>query len=64
MSTNPPALAHNPNPWVVVIRPGQDDEDIWADFPSYRLAVKALAEVGEKADVMKRLDNGQLTTEF
>ncbi len=64
MSANNPPLPHNPNPWVFVIRPGQDDEDIWADFPSHRLAVKALPEVGEKADVMKRLDNGQLTTEF
>ncbi len=59
-----PTLTPNPNPWVVVIRPGQDDEDIWADFPSYRLALQALSEPGEEACVMKRLNNGQLTTEF
>lgn len=54
----------NLNPWVVVIRPGQDDEDIWGDYPTYRLAIAALGEPGERADVMKRLADGTLTTDF
>ena len=55
---------HNPNPWVVVTNPGTDKEDIWADFPTHRAAVAALADAEEGADVMKRLDDGTLTTEF
>ena len=55
---------HNPNPWVIVTKPGQDDEDIWADFPTYKEAVAALGQPGEEASVMKRLDDGALTSEF
>lgn len=45
-------------------KPGQDDEDIWADFPTYKEAVAALGQPGEEAGVMKRLDDGTLTTDF
>jgi hypothetical protein len=56
--------AANPKPWVVVTHPGQDDEDIVADFPTYEAAMRALPDCGEGADVMKRLANGVLTTLF
>lgn len=55
---------HNPNPWVVVINAGTDEEDIWGDYPSFREAVAAVDELDESADVMKRLNDGTLTTEF
>ena len=57
------AEAFNPNPWVLVNNPGQDDEDIVADFPTFAEAVTAKKEAGE-GDIMKRLDDGTLTTEF
>ncbi len=56
--------AFNPNPWVIVTNPGTDEEDVWADFPTYRAAVATLADADEGADIMKRLDSGELTTEF
>jgi hypothetical protein len=57
------AEAFNPNPWVLVNNPGQDDEDIVADFSTFAEAVIAKNEAGE-GDIMKRLDDGTLTTEF
>lgn len=54
----------NTNPWVIVTNPGTDEEDIWGDFPTYRAAVAALAEAEDGADVVRRLDDGTLTTEF
>ena len=56
------AEAFNPNPWVLVNNAGQDDEDIVADFSTFAEAVTAKRE-GE-GDIMKRLDDGTLTTEF
>jgi hypothetical protein len=53
----------NPNPWVLVNNPGQDDEDIVADFPTFSAAVISKKEAGE-GDIMKRLDDGTLTTDF
>ena len=55
---------YNPKPWVVVTKPGQDGEAIWADFPTNKEAVAALVQSGEKASVMRRLDDGTLTTEY
>ena len=43
--------------------PGQEDEDIVADFPTLAEAVAAKSEAGE-GDIMKRLDDGRLSTEF
>jgi len=54
----------NPNPWVVVVNPGTDDESIWGDFPTYREALAAMAEADYGADVMRRRNDGMLTTEF
>lgn len=53
-----------PNLWVVVTKPGQDEEAVWADFPTYREAVATLGDVGEEASVMKRLGDGSLTSEY
>ena len=58
------APAHNPRPWVIVTNPGQDVEDIWSDHESYAAALAALPHAEEGADVMKRLDDGTLTTGF
>ena len=57
------AAIFNPNPWVLVANPGEDQEDIIADFGRFADAVAAQKEAGE-GDVMKRLDNGVLTAEF
>jgi hypothetical protein len=54
----------NPNPWVIVTNPGQDDEDIFADFATFAEAVAELPEADEGAQVMKRREDGTLTTEF
>ena len=64
MNTTQSTETRNPNPWVVVTNPGTDLEDIWADFPTHRAAVAALAQAEQGADVMKRRDDGTLTTEF
>ncbi len=56
--------AFNPNPWVIVTNPGQDDEDIWADFPGYMAAISGLKDAPEGAQIMRRRDDGSLTTEF
>lgn len=56
--------SRNPNPYVVVTNPGQDNQDIWGDYPNYKQAIAALNEADEPSDIMKRLDDGTLTTEF
>ena len=43
--------------------PGQEDEDFVADFPTLAEAVAAKCEAGE-GNMMKRLDDGRLSTEF
>lgn len=53
----------NPTPWVVVSNPGQDDEDIVADFATVPEARACIRE-NPGADLMKRLDSGVLTTEY
>jgi len=58
----------NPNPWVVVYAAGTDDEDIWSDHATYADATSECNQQtghdGEGWDIMKRLDNGVLTTEY
>lgn len=52
-------------PWVVVTNAGQDEETIVSQAPSMGLAFQLKAELHDpSADVMKRLPNGELTTEF
>ena len=53
----------NPYPYVVVRNAGGEDEDIVEDFPTWKKACEfMLGEPG--TDLMKRLDDGTLTTEF
>ncbi len=58
------ALEVQRNPWAVVIKPGQDDQEVYEVFRTYKAAVAALGLPGEEADVMKRLADGTLTTEY
>lgn len=60
-------MQRNPKPFVVVTNPGTDTEEIWSDHPTFAQARKALAKAQHEAgsaDVMRRLDDGTLTTEF
>ena len=60
-------MKRNPNPYVVVLNPGTDQEDIWSDHATHAQAIKGLMDAkdaGESADILKRLDDGTLTTEF
>lgn len=61
----------NPKPWVVVEFAGMENETIGADFATFKEAAKNIdawygADEIEEINVriMRRLDNGQLTTEF
>jgi hypothetical protein len=53
--------------WVIVENAGTDAEDVWNDFHNYKAAVKELkicGGAGNGFDLMKRLPDGTLTTEF
>lgn len=53
--------------WVVVEKAGEDDEDIYSDHYSFKAAKDALRDTGGREngfDIMKRLLDGKLTTEF
>lgn len=54
---------HNPYPYVVVTHPGQDDEDVVCDF-STETQARAFMRDLPGTDLMRRLSNGVLTTEF
>ena len=74
--TPPPDYCHesdhgenpNPCPWVIVENPGTDDENIVIDFGTVKEAYRYLATNYEEddvtADVMRRNDDGTLTTMF
>lgn len=65
--TNPDVFNSDYPEWVVVENAGEDEEGIWSDHYTFRAAVKELKNAGGKEngfDIMKRLPNGQLTTEF
>lgn len=49
-------------PWVVVENPGCDDQQVIADFASFDEAMDHAGQVS--GDVMRRLLDGTLTTEF
>jgi len=55
---------YNPYPWVIVTNPGTDDEGIFSDHATYAEARKNAKECDEEWDIMRRLDDGTLTTEF
>jgi hypothetical protein len=50
--------------WVVVQNPGQDDEVILSEHQSLSEAICSDDVKYEMVDVMKRLPDGTLTTEF
>ena len=54
---------YNPHPWVVVAKPGQSDESILGEFCEEAPARDLLLS-SPSADLMKRTDDGLLTTEF
>ena len=61
------AKTSNPFPWVVVENPGTDDEYIGGDFATFREAFNnGKTWYGQDEDwiVMRRNDDGTLTTEF
>lgn len=61
------ATAHNPYPWVVVENPGTENEYIGGDFATMREALKAgraWYHDDEEWDVMRRNDDGTLTTDY
>ena len=53
--------------WVVVTDAGTDQESIYNDYPSFGSAQIGLKELDHHlggSDIMKRLGDGTLTTEF
>jgi len=59
---------NNPKPWVIVENPGTDDENIVIDFATYREACRWIdrnyTDDDCPADILRRLDDGTLTTEY
>jgi hypothetical protein len=52
---------------VVVTNPGTAEEAVWADFSTHLGALselRTLRNADDDADIMKRRDDGTLTTEF
>lgn len=55
------------HPWVVVTDAGTDHERIYNDYPSFSCAHIGLKELNYQtgsSDIMKRQEDGTLTTEF
>lgn len=62
---------HNPLPWVIIENAGQDNENEVADFKTSLEASRYMksyyydSEIDElNVQIMKRQDDGTLTTEF
>ena len=59
---------HNPNPWVVVENAGTDNENLVIDFATFREASNYVdrnyTDDDCPADIMRRRDDGILTTEY
>lgn len=57
---------HEARRWVVVQNPGTEDEDVWdhARFGTFHEALRSASACHVKFDVMFRLPDGSLTTEF
>jgi len=63
----PGKVAKINHPWVVVTDAGTDDQRIFNDYPTFGSAKVGLKDLDYKlggADIMKRLADGTLTTEF
>ncbi len=55
------------HPWVVVTESGTDLQRIYDDYPSFSSAQIGLKDLDYQlgnADIMRRFDDGTLTTEF
>jgi hypothetical protein len=53
--------------WVIVERPGADDETVVCEYASQleaRRAFRDMQDDGAEVDLMKRESDGTLTTEF
>lgn len=53
--------------WVIVENAGTDNEGIWSDHYTQSAAIRELKDAGGREngfDLMKRLADGTLTTEF
>lgn len=62
---------HNPKPWVLVEQAGTDDESIREDFSTFSSASRAMKDYYYwdeletlNVQIMRRNDDGTLTTEF
>ena len=49
--------------WVLALNPGQSDQDIVCNFAAYEHAALAHQDLGV-GEIMRRLDDGRLATEF
>lgn len=62
------ATPHNPMPWVIVENAGTDNENLVIDFATFREACNYIdrnyTDDDCPADIMRRRDDGVLTTEF
>lgn len=62
------ATAFNPLPWVIVENAGTDNENIVIDFATFREACNYIdrnyTDDDCPADIMRRRDDGVLTTEY
>lgn len=64
-------MSKNPNPWVIVENAGQDNENEVADFKNFLMAHRFCLRnyyddelESLNVQIMKRQDDGTLTTEF
>ncbi|MGC1173137.1 hypothetical protein [Polaromonas sp.] len=67
----PPAVRRlytaEPKNWVVVIHPGEENEEVWGEYHTYDDGLRAIKDAHKKLsgfDLMKRDADGNLTTEF
>ena len=54
-------------PWVIVENAGPDTEDVWSNHHTFKASLKELERcrgTDNGFDLMKRLPDGTLTTEF
>jgi len=59
---------HDNPPWVIMLSGGSDKQGPWNYYDTFAQAMdnikNAERQTGQQADIMKRLDDGTLTTEF
>lgn len=54
---------HKPHKWVVVDNAGMSDEVLVDDFPTFNAALRFIRGRGD-GQIMQRLDDGSITTEY